>query len=103
MKETYIIVAGVSIIVVVWICYELLRSAVQKANRGIEHHLEKQNRLLTKLLEKHGATYDELYKIYTDSDEEFWQNISPSNSKPRLRTRSNNNTEQEEELQNVQL
>jgi hypothetical protein len=103
MKETYIIVAGVSVIVVVWICYELVKSAVQKANRGVEYHLEKQNRLLTKLLEKQGATYDELYKIYTDSDEEFWQNISPSNSnhKPKLRTRSNN-TEQQEELQNVQ-
>lgn len=101
MKETYIIVAGVSIIVIVWICYELVRSAVQKGNRGIEYHLEKQNRLLTKLLEKQGATYDELYKIYTDSDEEFWQKISPSNAKPKLRTRTSN-TEQQEELQNVQ-
>lgn len=102
MKETYIIVAGVSIIVAVWIIYELIRSAVQKANRGIEYHLEKQNRLLTKLLEKQGATYEELYKIYTDSDEEFWKNITPSNPKPKIRTRISNIGEQQE-LKDVQF
>ena len=102
MKETYIIVAGVSIIIAVWIFYELIKSAVQKANRGIEYHLEKQNRLLTKLLEKHGATYDDLYKIYTDSDEEFWKNISPSNPKSKIRTRVAN-SEQQEELKDLEV
>jgi hypothetical protein len=97
MRETYIIIAGVSIIVAVWIVYELVKSAVQKGNKGVEYHLEKQNRLLMKLLEKQGANYDDLYKIYTDTDEEFWKGINPSaRAKPRSRVLSIEKEEVEE-------
>jgi hypothetical protein len=102
MNETYIIVAGASIIISVWICYELIKSAMQKANEGIEFHLKKQNRLLTKLLEKQGATYEELYKVYSDSDEEFWKNINPSAPKTKMRIRTGA-AEQQEELKDLQV
>jgi hypothetical protein len=80
MSDVYIIIAGATILISIWICYELIKSAVQKANEGVEDHLKTQNRLLIKLLEKQGATYDDLFKVYTDSDEDFWKGLTNPNS-----------------------
>lgn len=102
MSGTYIIAAGVSVITSVWICYELVKSAFRKANEGIEYQLKQQNRLLIKLLEKEGATYDDLYKVFTDTDEEFWKGLASSAPKPKLRSRIVN-TEQQDEFENLKM
>lgn len=64
-----------SLLISISITYFVVQSAVKSATSDLRYYAKMLNRMKIKELKKQGMSFEEISKLFSDSDTEFWDSL----------------------------